>query len=132
MDEDSLKKLSKSKLIELLLKQQKSIEEQRRPIPTPRKSVKEIVQQYEENIIEPPIPPPRTKKLLRKMAPIPPPPEFRDIPAPVPEKRTIISQVEKALKGYTQSFDVELRDKKDPLVQSQKSRRAVEYLFKIF
>ena len=30
----------------------------------------------------------------------------------VPEKRTIISQVEKALKGYTQSFDVELRDKK--------------------
>ena len=137
MDEDSLKKLSKSKLIELLLKQQKSIEEQRRPIPTPHKSVKEMVQQYEENIISPPIefrddpiPPPRTKKLLRKLAPIPPPPEFRDIPAPVPEKRTIISQVEKALKGYTQSFDVELRDKKDPLVQSQKSRRAVEYLFK--
>ena len=137
MDEDSLKKLSKSKLIELLLKQQKSIEEQRRTIPTPRKSVKEMVQQYEENIISPPIefrddpiPPPRTKKLLRKLAPIPPPPEFRDIPAPVPEKRTIISQVEKALKGYTQSFDVELRDKKDPLVQSQKSRRAVEYLFK--
>ena len=130
MDEDSLKKLSKSKLIELILKQQKSIEEQRRPIPTPRKSVKEMVQQYEENIISPPIefrddykpiPPPRTKKLLRKLAPIPP---------PVPEKRTIISQVEKALKGYTQSFDVELRDKKDPLVQSQKSRRAVEYLFK--
>ena len=48
---------------------------------------------------------------------------------PVPEKRTIISQVEKALKGYTQSFDVELRDKKDPLLQLQKSRRAVEYLF---
>ena len=33
------------------------------------------------------------------------------------------------MKGYTQSFDVELRDKKDPLVQLQKSRRAVEYLF---
>ena len=148
MDKDSLKKLSKSELIELLLKQQKSIEDtklvqtskkpaQRRPIPTPHNSVKEMVQQYEENIISPPIefrddpiPPPRTKKLLRKLAPIPPPPKFRDIPAPVPEKRTIISQVEKALKGYTQSFDVELRDKKDPLVQSQKSRTAVEYLFK--
>ena len=71
-----------------------------------------MVQQYEDNIIiPPPIPAPRTKK-------------------PVPEKRTIISQVEKALKGYTQSFEVELRDKKDPLVQLQKSRRAVEHLFK--
>ena len=33
------------------------------------------------------------------------------------------------MKGYTQSFDVELRDKKDPLLQLQKSRKAVEYLF---
>ena len=33
------------------------------------------------------------------------------------------------MKGYTQSFDVELSDKKDPLLQLQKSRRAVEYLF---
>ena len=33
------------------------------------------------------------------------------------------------MKGYTKSFDVELRDKKDPLLQLQKSRRAVEYLF---
>ena len=64
--------------------------------------------------LQAPIPTPRTKKPSEK---------------PVPEKRTIISQVEKALKGYTQSFDVELRDKKDPLLQSQKSRRAVEYLF---
>ena len=61
-----------------------------------------------------PIPKPRTKKPSEK---------------PVPEKRTIISQFEKALKGYTQSFDVELRDKKNPLLQLQTSRRAVEYLF---
>ena len=54
---------------------------------------------------------------------------FQELKKPVPEKRTIISQVEKALKGYTQSFDVELRDKKDPLLQSQNSRKAVEYLF---
>ena len=132
MDEKNLKKLSKSELINLLLKQQKSkivvvddtkpSPKPRRPVPTPRKSVKDMVQQYEDNIIIPPefrddhkpIPLPRTKKPSEK---------------PVPEKRTIISQVEKALKGYTQSFDVELRDKKDPLLQSQKSRRAVEYLF---
>ena len=137
MNKKDLKKLSKSELINLLLKQEKKpkiivaddtkpVPKPRRPFPTPRtyKSVKDMVQQYEDNIIFPP-------------------PEFRDdhkpipapIPAPrtkkpVPEKRTIISQVEKALKGYTQSFGVELRDKKDPLVQLQKSRRAVEYLFK--
>ena len=95
-----------------------------------------MVQKYEDNIISPPpefrddykpIPAPRTKKPLK--APIPTPRTKKPSEKPVPEKRTIISQVEKALKGYTQSFDVELRDKKDPLLQLQKSRRAVEYLF---
>ena len=95
-----------------------------------------MVQQYEDNIISPPpefrddykpIPAPRTKKPLQ--APIPTQRTKKPSEKPVPEKRTIISQVEKALKGYTQSFDVELRDKKDPLLQLQKSRRAVEYLF---
>ena len=130
MNNSDLKKLSKSELIKLLLKQNarkpmdnKPVPKPRRLVLSPRKSVKDMVQQYEDNIIGPPpefrddykpIPAPRTKKPTEK---------------PVPEKRTIISQVEKALKGYTQSFDVELRDKKDPLLQSQKSRRAVEYLF---
>ena len=147
MDKASLKKLSKSELINLLLKQEKKPKiiivddtkpspKPRRPVPTPRKSVKDMVQQYEDNIINPPpkfrddykpIPAPKTKKPLQ--APIPTPRTKKPSEKPVPEKRTIISQVEKALKGYTQSFDVELRDKKDPLLQSQKSRRAVEYLF---
>ena len=97
-----------------------------------------MVQQYEDNIILPPpefrdgykpIPLPRTKKPLQ--APIPTPRTKKQTSEkPVPEKRTIISQVEKALKGYTQSFEVELRDEKDPLVQLQKSRRAIEHLFK--
>ena len=149
MNKASLKKLSKSELINLLLKQEKKpkiiieddtkpVPARKRPIPTPRKSVKDLdmVQQYEDNIIIPPpefrndykpIPAPRTKKPLQ--APIPTPRTKKPSEKPVPEKRTIISQVEKALKGYTQSFDVELRDKKDPLLQLQKSRRAVEYLF---
>ena len=144
MDEinlNNLKNLSKSELINLVLKQQKSkiiVEDKTkpspkpmRPVPTPRKYVKSMVQQYEDNVISPPpqfrddykpIPLPRTKKPLQ--APIPTPRTKKPS-----EKRTIISQVEKALKGYTQSFDVELRDKTDPLLQLQKSRRAVEYLF---
>ena len=97
-----------------------------RPVPTPRKSVKNMVQQYEDNIISPPpeftddhkpIPAPRTKKPLQ--APIPAPRTKKQTSEKtVPEKRTIISQVETALKGYTQSFDVEVRDKKDPLITS--------------
>ena len=133
MNKSFLEKLSKSELIELLLQKNETINDKprpipapRRPIPAPRKSVKDMVQKYEDNIRDDykPIPAPRTKKPLQ--APIPTPRTKK----PVPEKRTVISQVEKALKGYTQSFDVELRDKKDPLVQLQKSRRAIEYLFK--
>ena len=123
MDKASLKKLSKSELIKFLSKQEKKPEiivvddtktspKPRRPIPTPRKSVKNMVQQYEENIILPPpefrdrpIPKPRTKKPLQ--APIPTlRTKKQTSEKPVPEKRTIISQVEKALKGYTQSFEV--------------------------
>ena len=149
MNNSDLKKLSKSELIKLLLKQNarkpikieimddKPVPKPRRPVPTPRKSVKDMVKEYEDNIISPPpqfrddhkpIPLPRTKK--PSQAPIPAPRTKKQTSEKtVPEKRTIISQVEKALKGYTQSFDVELRDKKDPLLQLQKSRRAVEYLF---
>ena len=85
MDEKNLKKLSKSELINLLLKQEKKPKiiivddtkpspKLRRPVPTPRKSVKDMVQQYEDNIIIPdhkPIPLPRTKK--PSQAPIPTP-----------------------------------------------------------
>ena len=146
MDKTNLENLRKSDLINLILKLQKSKNvvaddaqpspKTRRPVPTPRKSVKDMVKEYEDNIIFPPpkfrddhkpIPLPRTKK--PSQAPIPTPRTKKPSEKPVPEKRTIISQVEKALKGYTQSFDVELRDKKDPLLQLQKSRKAVEYLF---
>ena len=127
MNNSDLKKLSKSELIKLLSKQNarkpikiKIMDD--KPVPTPRKSVKDMVKEYEDNIILPPpvfrdrpIPKPRTKKTLQ--APIPTPrTKKQTLEKPVPKKRTIISQVEKALKGYTQSFDVELRDKKDPLV----------------
>ena len=111
MNKRTLLNKTKSQLINLLLKQnaeiklllQKNMKQQpknddnvkpRRPIPTPRKSVKQMVQEYEDNIILPPlefrddykpIPKPRTKK-------------------PVPLPRTKIEQVAKALKGYTKSF----------------------------
>ena len=105
MNKSDLKKLSKSQLIKLLLKQEKKkpkiimvnakpspkprTVKPRRPIPTPRKSVKQMVHDYEENVILPPV-------------------EFRDgykpLPMlrtkkPVPLPRTKIEQTDKALKG---------------------------------
>ena len=123
MDKASLKKLSKSKLIKLLLKQEnkKPVQQKRRPIPTPRKSVKEMVKQYEDNIIQPPaefrdnykpVPAPRTKKNAVKK--------------PVPTPRTIIKQTDNALKGFTTSFEIGVKNNKDPLAQMQNTRKAIE------
>jgi len=92
----------------------------RRPVPTPRRSVKELVKGYEKNIIQPPIqfidrpiPAPRTKKQK-----------------PVAAKRTFISQTEKELKGYTKSYEIEVRDEMDPLKQLNITKRGVEYELK--
>ena len=120
MDKASLKKLSKSELIKLLLKQDKPVK--RRPVPTPRKSVKQMVKQYEENIILPPmqfrdnykpIPAPRTKQHVVKKKPVPTP-------------RTIIKQTDKALKGFTKSFEIDIKSNKDPLTQMQNTRKGAE------
>ena len=106
MNESSLKKLSKSQLIKLLLQQNAELQSIK-PIPAPRKSVKQMVQDYEDNIIQPPVPAPRTKK-----------------PTPLP--RTKIEEVDKALKGYTKSFEISIKNDKDPLVQLQNTRLAIE------
>ena len=134
MNKASLKKLSKSELIKLLLKQEKkkpeiivvddtkSVPKPRRPIPTPRKSVKQIVQDYEENIILPPvefrddykpIPKPRSKQLVVKK--------------PIPMPRTKIEQTERALKGFTKSYEIGIKNNKDPSIQMQNTRKATEY-----
>ena len=137
MNKASLKKLSKSKLIKLLLNQKKRKPEiiladdtkpvptqrtykPRPPVPTPRKSVKQMAKEYEENIILPP-------------------PEFRDnykpVPAsrtykprrPIPTPRTKIEQTDKALKGYTKSYEINIKNNKDPLAQMQNTRKAIEH-----
>ena len=135
MNKKDLKKLSKSQLINLLLKQSvmkpkiivvddtkpvpaprtyKPVPaprtyKPRPPIPTPRKSVKQMVQDYENNK---PVPAPRTKKPMDK---------------PVPAPRTKIEQTDKALKGYTKSYEISIKNNKDPLAQMQNTRKAIEH-----
>ena len=126
MNKSDLKKLSKSQLIQMLLKQDLEMKKFKlrnikqnndKPIPAPRKSVKQMVQEYEDNIILPPLefrddykptPKPRTKK-----------------PTPLP--RTKIDEVDKALKGYTKSYEIDIKNDKDPLIQLQNTRLAIEY-----
>ena len=126
MNKKDLKKLSKSELIKLLLKQEKKkpVPTPRtvkpiRPIPTSRKSVNQMVQDYEKNIILPPIefrdgykpvPATRTKK------PVPAPRTKKPVPAP----RTKIEQT-----GYTKSYEINIKNNKDPLMQLQNTRKAV-------
>ena len=131
MNNSDLKNLTKSQLINLLLKQNAEIQkllqanqqqqqqqqqqpknddnvQPRRPIPTSRKSVKQMVQEYEDHIILPPL-------------------EFRDGYKPVPLPRTKIEQVAKALKGYTKSFEIGIKNNKDPLEQLKNTRNAIEH-----
>ena len=139
MNNSDLKNLTKSQLINLLLKQNAEIQkllqanqqqqqqqqpknddnvQPRRPIPTPRKSVKQMVQDYEDNIILPPV------EFRDDYKPIPKPRTKKPVPAPLP--RTKIEQVAKALKGYTKSFEIGIKHNKDPLEQLISTRKAIE------
>ena len=127
MDKASLKKLSKSELIKLLLKQEKKpvpaprTYKPRRPIPTPSKSVKQMAKEYEENII---IPPPEFRDDYK---PVPTPRTKQNaVQKPVPTPRTKIEQTDKAIKGYTKSYEISIKNNKDPLVQMQNTRKATE------
>ena len=84
------------------------------PIPTPRKNVQQLIQHFEANPIRPykPIPAPRTKKQQ-----------------PVPAPRTRINIKRRALKGFTQSFEISLKSDRDTLIQSQNTRLAISRLF---
>ena len=138
MNKSDLEKLSKSELIKLIMKQNtKPVPAPRtetRPIPKPRKSVQQMVRDYEENIIPPPlefrdgykpVPVPRTKRPVaapRTKIPVAAP---RMIKKPVPAPRTIIQETNKALKGFTKSYEINIKNSKDPLMQLQNTRKAV-------
>ena len=114
---------------------------ERKPIPTPRKSVKQMTNEYEDNIIAPPDefkdeykPIPKPRKTVKQMTKeyeshiIQPPDEFKDKPTPL--KRTIIEETAKALKGYTSSYIISIKHNTDPLLQLQNTRLAVEHHIK--
>ena len=111
MDEKSLEKLTKTQLIDILLNKAVQTKESfakarsdsrvKKPVPMPRKSVKQMIKEYEENIILPPL-------------------EFRDDykpRKPVALPRTKIVKTKQALKGYTESYEISIKNYRDPLIQ---------------
>ena len=164
MNRSDLSKLDKSQLINLLLKQNSEIKkcqlkhtkqqpknedniilpppefrDDYKPVPAPRKSVKQMVQDYEDNIIQPPL------EFQDDYKPILPPKKFRDkyrptletikeepIPKPrtkkpTPLPRTKINPLAKALNGYTKSFEIGIKNNINPLAQLQNTRKAIEH-----
>ena len=61
---------------------------------------------------EKPEPVPRTKKSV--------------VEKPVPAPITVIKQIDKSLKGYSKSFEVNIRYNKDPLKQLVDTRKGIE------
>ena len=89
----------------------------RTPIPKPRNNVQQLIRYFENNPIPPyrPIPAPRTKKQQ-----------------PIAASRTKISEKRRALKdlkGFTKSYEIDLKTDRDALVQLQNTRLAISRLF---
>ena len=160
MEKKDLKKLTKGQLIELLLNKVSNHDndpfkdevaqrikptppprtgkwENVKPKPVPRKSVKQMVKEYEDIIRTPeqfrdgykPIPKPRTDRPLQmrrqpKPTRKPPIPQVEDhiINVPVPK----IKELNKALKGHAKSYGIELQDNMNSLNHFTKTKELVE------
>ena len=86
----------------------------RPPIPKPRRNVQQLIRYFENNPIPPyrPIPAPRTKKQQ-----------------PIAAPRTKISEKQRALKGFTKSYEIDLKTDRDALLQLQNTRLTISKLF---
>ena len=135
-----------------------SVSNPKKPVQLPKtKTVKQMAQNYEDNIIKPPlefrdyykpkpkkqVPLPRTKTVKKMVQEyedniILPPTEFRDgykptpIPLPrtksvkpIPALRTKIEETDRAMKGYTSSYKINIKHSTDPLLQLQNTRIAL-------
>ena len=142
MIKNNLSKLTKQQLIKLLLNKQApkpAPRTQRRdwtkePIPYPRKSVKQMVQDHENNIIAPAAPFADKPKPWPRNNIIKPPKQFRDKPkaaprtkkiAPTRLPRTEINETARAFQGFTTSYHVGIKNETNPLVQLNTTRLAI-------
>ena len=118
MNKKDLKRLSKSQLIKLLLKQ-----EAKKPIPPPPRPVPRI-SVNEDIILQPPKQfRDRPPKPTRNPPPIPQVEEKKHI-TDVPSSK--IRELNQALKGHAKSYGIELQDNLNPLNHFTKTKALVE------
>ena len=99
-----------------------------------------MIKNYENNIIKPPkqfadapVPAPRLKKtsaipLVPRVKNIIPKPYPRTKKiAPIPAQRTQITEVARAFKGFTKSYEVGIENETDPLIQMSSTRLAIAH-----
>ena len=121
MDHSNLKNLTKEELINIIKNLTTKGDTKPVPAPTPRKSVKELVDYFERQRL--PAPPSEWLQEIEQLnRPVPAP---RTKKRPVPLPRTIIQETNKALKGFTKSYEINIKNSKDPLMQLQNTRKAV-------
>ena len=105
----------------------------RPPVPTPQNSVKQRVKEYEQNIIPPP-PEFRDKPVPKKPVPTPRHKSakrlVKDNIKPIPAPKTRITELHQALKGYIKSYALNIKYQKDPLLQLQSTRIALQHHIK--
>ena len=136
MNRSNLAKLTKNQLIDLLLAKQKPVPAPRIkkvvPIPKPRQSVKQMVKDYENTIIKPPMQF-RDRPIVQPRNNIIPPPNNLLIHqsrrmkkvTPIPRQRTQITQLRSAFHKYTNSYEIGIKNVADPLVQLSETRLAI-------
>lgn len=89
-------------------------------IPTPSSTAKQLVTHCENQKTEPiiedysvPLRPPRPKREAKKLL-----------------WKSVFQIMDKGLKGYTRSYKISINDEKDPLIQLQNTRQAIEFNIK--
>ena len=123
MEKIDLEKMSKEQLINLL----SSLINQQKPIAAPRKRSNPWIAKSSRSFgsVKPPVPAPTPAPRTKK----PVPGQSGPVAAqrgPVPAPRTQIQQTDTALKGHTLSFKIGLKNNKDPSIQLNDTRLAIE------
>ena len=123
MEKIDLEKMSKEQLINLL----SSLINQQKPIAAPRKRSNPWIAKSSRSFgsVKPPVPAPTPAPRTKK----PVPGQSGPVAAqrgPVPAPRTQIQQTDTALKDHTLSFKIGLKNNKDPSIQLNDTRLAIE------
>ena len=70
---------------------------------------------------------PPTPRIYKPRPPVPTPRTNKQKP-PVPAPRTQVKRVDKALKGFTESYEIGIKSNRDPLMQLQHKRKYIGHL----